>query len=230
MNSSVNIPQKEANNPQKFIFGSEFHNDAVQRQRHLKEIEAEYQKGFDKGREAAKAAIENLTAKYIKQLNLTLDGLYAEKESLENIYAGQLAMIVKLTLQKICPPIEKAFGQEIIESFIKEALSGNHFSSKILLKTPTNLCENLKKILLSNPLLEKHHDSIVIEEDSTLGPADCTLEWANVGLKRQSEEIMKKIDIALNRLLTKEEKAMTQENKLVIENNENLGGEDHVGN
>lgn len=115
--------------------------------------------------------------------------------------ASSLALAI---IRKMLPEFTRRGGLAEIESTIEQCLVDQRNESRISIRVPEELLPELRAVL-TKLTVESHFDGQAnLLGDLSLKSPNCSIEWSNGGLIRDSEDIWRDISAALNRYLQAE--------------------------
>lgn len=157
--------------------------------------------GEARGRDAARAEIE-------QRIAAALDAIVAQVTALQTQFAtDRQAILADATslamaiLRKMLPEFSRRGGLTEIETVIDGCLRDQRREPRLVARVAPDLLPALEPRMAALSANAAFEGRLFLIADERMGPADCTVEWADGGMERHADAIWADISAALDRCL-----------------------------
>ncbi|HLG87230.1 MAG TPA: FliH/SctL family protein [Alphaproteobacteria bacterium] len=169
------------------------------------EIDQARADAFEEGRTKALVDYENTDAhRLTSAVERLADGmarLGAAEETRSREFHASAMNVAIAAIRKIMPELARRFGQQEIEAVIATALTDQHDEPRLVFRVPDPLFEPAAERIAELARQRGYAGKTVILADSTLGPSECRIEWADGGVERLTDRTLADIAHAIARLV-----------------------------
>src|SRR5690606_8855129 len=154
-----------------------------------------------KGRETAKAEIEQRIAAALDSVLAQVTTLQAECATDRQAILGDATALAMAILRKMLPEFSRRGGLAEIESVIERCLRDQRREPRLVARVTPDLLPALEPRMAALSANAAFEGRLFLIADERLGPADCTVEWADGGMERHADAIWADISATLDRCL-----------------------------
>lgn len=171
--------------------------------------EAELQAARDTAFEAGKAeGFTRANTGFEHQLTDVIGSLHGEFTTIARAqYAANhetmrdCVKVAATIARKMFPEYAKTHGLAEIEEFIKATISTLFSEADVIVRIPEALADEVASRLTPAAAASGLGENLKIVPDSTLGPADCRMEWGNGGAERNGNQLLSEIELTIERFI-----------------------------
>ncbi len=157
--------------------------------------------GIEEGRTQAFAEIENSIAQSLAAITETASALFKDRETSEVKIREEATQLAYAISAKLAPALIKAKPMAEIEALVGDCLTLCQREARIVVRVHSDMVDPLSKQLESLTLSNGFQGDVVLLADTSLGPADCRVEWPDGGAERNLDEIMSEIETIVQRFV-----------------------------
>ncbi|CAK0767115.1 putative Flagellar assembly protein FliH [Azospirillaceae bacterium] len=156
--------------------------------------------GYNIGHAEAMREIENRTAAALERTAESIGRLISERHSLNHERSTQPLRLALAIARKVMPEMARRHGLGEVEAMISNLVGELIDEPRLVIRVgggaQTKARETLENVLQARGFGGR----VVVLEDTTLGAADCRVEWAEGGAERSTAQLLTDIEQAAARL------------------------------
>lgn len=199
--------------PVKFTFNNDFDGGKkVRREEELAvfedriettRVEAEAA-GIEQGRAQALGEIEAQISSTLEQVAVTARTLFDERAALEQRLRAEASQLALAISSKLAPALVRSnpFGE--IDVLVRDCFAVFQDEPKILIRVNDMLVEGMEARLAGLQIAAGFSGDVVVKGDQSLAIGDCRMEWPDGGAERNINEVMEKVEEAVERYLERD--------------------------
>lgn len=153
-----------------------------------------FAEGLAKARTEAQTSEQRLQSELLDKLSLRVAELLTEQAARAE-QARQMVLQIALTItRKLLPTSVARYGLTEIEGAVQKILAQLTSEPRVVIRVHDSQLDAVTAAIEPQAQQRGFNGKLVFLVDSSLGPADCKVEWADGGLERDSDRLWQQID------------------------------------
>ncbi|MCP4354968.1 MAG: hypothetical protein GY793_04920 [Proteobacteria bacterium] len=170
-----------------------------------------FQQGFADGQKQALEKLEQELTLHVDNIVNNLTELEGYKKDLHKLFEDQSILTVKHLVNSVIFKSEELFPDKILQQSINNSLENLPFSTKIVIKVPTEGKRYLQDIGLDRKLKDRGITDFAVLEEPALSAGESSISWDESSILSSKKESLDKINFALNAFLNKEDVGLSEQ-------------------
>ena len=205
-NVGSSAPSVKKNDKDFTYFGNVYDEPLEYTKSHLQEVKKEnYQRGLDEGYKkgseevmAKSLEIENAAKEVISQISSNLTEAINKLEQDKREFTIAMAKIVKSAVEKAGMKVIDDDRADVILKMLEKAAHEFKEVPKLSIRVNEEIFENINKKVSATFQSSGYKGTVEVQQDNTVEPRACRIEWDRTGINVNAEEKIKEIDSILN--------------------------------
>lgn len=160
-----------------------------------------YDEGVLAGREEASNGIENGIGQTLEHIAQQLPTILQAQSAANEQMTANAAEIAVTVMRKLMPTLLERHGAAEIDALLAGCVSNLIDEPKIRIRVAADHAATVEARLESLVSASGFDGRFLVEQDETMQPTDCCIDWPGGGIEKRSDEIWSQIDSALARFL-----------------------------
>lgn|GEM_PF-994353 len=160
-----------------------------------------HDEGVLAGREEASNGIENSIAQALERIAQQLPTIIQTQSAANEQMMANAAEIAVTVMRKMMPTLLERHGKTEIDALLSDCVSNLIDEPKIRIRVAADHAAMIEERLESLVSASGFDGRFLVEQDETMQPTDCSIDWPGGGTEKRTDEIWAQIDTALERFL-----------------------------
>ncbi len=145
-----------------------------------------FEQGRQKGQRDEKESREQFVAQTLEQIAQNFSHLFAAETLRENIFEREALKLAIASLDLLFPSLNDKIGHAEVMKVVEKTLADHRKTKEITIKVPEGMKGEIENLI--SRIRAAEHEEVLwrVNEDPSLSPGDCTLEWSDGGAVRDS--------------------------------------------